>query len=71
MSVGNSMRTGGSVGSGNQHGYTMDLTTLWTLASHWYDGRLYTPYQRRTGPEAIAYFASIGLHSPFWGQTET
>ena len=49
-------------------GYVMDLTTLWRLASHWYDGRLERGYRRREPAEAVDYFAGVGLTGPFWGQ---
>jgi hypothetical protein len=51
----------------HEHGYTMSLETLWRLASHWYEGRLDTPYRRRDPQTAAAYFRSVGLHGPFWG----
>jgi hypothetical protein len=53
--------------SGNEEGYVMDLATLWTLASHWYDGRLDYGYQRRDPTTAAEYFRSVGLRGPFWG----
>ena len=48
-------------------GYVTDLETLWRLASHWYDGRLDSPYERREPAEAKDYFRSVGLEGPFWG----
>lgn len=53
--------------TGNDRGYVMDLATLWRLAAHWYEGRLDSPYRRREPSEAKAYFASVGLTGPFWG----
>ncbi len=54
--------------TGNERGSVFDLATLWKLASHWYDGRLDSPYVRREPVAAIAYFADAGLTGPFWGQ---
>lgn len=51
---------------GLDEGSTFSLATLWRLASHWYDGRLDSPYVRREPAEAAAYFASVGLTGPFW-----
>jgi hypothetical protein len=48
-------------------GYVMDLTTLWRLAAHWYDGRLDHGYQRRHPADAADYLRSVGLDGPFWG----
>ncbi len=45
------------------------LATLWRLASHWYDGRLDSPYKRREPVQAAEYFRSAGLHGPFWGSS--
>ncbi|MEF2979233.1 organomercurial lyase [Subtercola sp. YIM 133946] len=56
--------------SGNSRGSSFDLATLWRLAEHWYEGRLDTPYERRDPVAAAAYFASVGLHGPFWGTPE-
>jgi hypothetical protein len=53
--------------TGQRRGSVFDLGTLWRLASHWYDGRLDTPYRRREPDEAAAYFASVGLTGEFWG----
>jgi hypothetical protein len=53
--------------SGSERGYVMDLTTLWRLASHWYDGRLDRGYQRREPADAAAYLRSAGLDGSFWG----
>jgi hypothetical protein len=52
---------------GHQHGYVMDLPTLWRLASRWYEGRLDHGYQRRDPTTASAYFYEVGLRGPFWG----
>jgi endogenous inhibitor of DNA gyrase (YacG/DUF329 family) len=56
---------------GLPRGYVMDLTTLWRLASHWYDGRLNRGYQRRDPTHAKEYLRSVGLSGPFWGLDET
>jgi hypothetical protein len=53
--------------TGNQRGDTFDLTTLWRLASHWYEGRLERGYVRREPAQAKAYFREVGLSGPFWG----
>jgi hypothetical protein len=53
--------------TGHQQGYLMDLATLWRLARGWYAGRLDRGYTRREPAQAAAYFASAGLHGPFWG----
>jgi hypothetical protein len=53
--------------TGNMRGYVMNLTTLWNLAAHWYDGRLDTPYARREPALAATYFQQVGLVGPFWG----
>ncbi len=45
----------------------MDLSTLWRLAQHWYDGRLDRGYLRREPAQATSYFAEVGLTGPFWG----
>jgi hypothetical protein len=50
-------------------GYVADLAIVWRLASHWYDGRLDSPYVRREPIEAVDYFRSVGLNGPFWGIT--
>jgi Alkylmercury lyase len=53
--------------TGEPRGYVMDLTTLWRLAAHWYDGRLDRGYQRRDPTHAADYLRSVGLAGPFWG----
>ncbi|WP_092558341.1 organomercurial lyase [Herbiconiux ginsengi] len=53
--------------TGNNLGYVMSLETLWRLATHWYDGRLDTPYIRREPAAAADYFYSVGLRGSFWG----
>lgn len=53
--------------TGHERGAVFDLATLWRLAAGWYAGRLGTPYRRREPAEAAAYFASVGLVGPFWG----
>jgi hypothetical protein len=53
--------------NGHERGYVMDLTMLWRLAEHWYDGRLDHGYARREPTEAAAYFREVGLAGPFWG----
>jgi len=52
--------------NGEKRGAVLDLTTLWRLAEHWYDGRLNSPYHRREPSEATEYFASVGLTGSFW-----
>ena len=52
---------------GREEGSTFSLATLWRLASHWYDGRLGSPYVRRETKEAKEYFAGAGLSGAFWG----
>src|SRR5204862_6236672 len=54
------------VTSGNERGYTMDLTTLWRLAAGWYEGRLLRGYQRREPADAADYLRSVGLDGTFW-----
>ena len=53
--------------TGSTRGYVMDLSTLWRLASHWYDGRLDRGYVRREPEAAQAYLRTVGLSGPFWG----
>ena len=53
--------------TGNDRGYVMDLTTLWRLAEHWYDGRLEPGYVRRDPAAAADYLRSVGLVGEFWG----
>ncbi|MDX6284774.1 MAG: hypothetical protein QOG53_259 [Frankiales bacterium] len=53
--------------TGNTRGYVMDLTTLWRLAQHWYDGRLARGYVRREPTSAREYLREVGLSGPFWG----
>ena len=53
--------------SGAARGYVMNLTTLWRLAAHWYDGRLEPGYERREPTAAGDYLRSVGLDGPFWG----
>jgi hypothetical protein len=50
-----------------QRGYSMNLSTLWLLASHWYDGRLEINYERRDPTTALQYFKDVGLSGTFWG----
>lgn len=50
-----------------EHGYELDLSTLWRLARGWYDGRLERGYQRRDPTTATAYLYEVGLRGPFWG----
>ncbi|MEP7055303.1 MAG: organomercurial lyase [Actinomycetota bacterium] len=52
--------------TGSSLGYVMDLTTLWNLAAHWYDGRLDRGYVRRDPVSAGDYLRSVGLVGPFW-----
>jgi hypothetical protein len=53
--------------TGHPRGYTMDLVTLWRLASRWYEGRLDRGYRRRDPATAAAYFRDVGLRGGFWG----
>jgi hypothetical protein len=53
--------------TGSARGYVMDLSTLWKLAAHWYDGRLERGYTRREPAQAQEYLRSVGLSGPFWG----
>jgi hypothetical protein len=53
--------------TGERRGFVMDLTTLWNLAAHWYDGRLDRGYVRREPALAADYLHSVGLTGPFWG----
>ncbi len=53
--------------TGSARGYVMDLTTLWRLAAHWYDGRLERGYTRREPAQAAEYLRGVGLSGPFWG----
>ena len=55
------------VSTGQPKGYVLDLTTLWNLAAHWYDGRLSYGYERREPALAADYLRSVGLTGPFWG----
>jgi hypothetical protein len=54
--------TGGPADQGSR----LDLSTLWRLASRWYEGRLERGYTRRSPEAARAYFRSVGLDTPFW-----
>lgn len=51
----------------NAKGYVMNMSTLWALASHWYDGRLNLDYERREPATAAQYFREVGLSGSFWG----
>ncbi|MFC5184971.1 organomercurial lyase [Actinomadura harenae] len=53
--------------TGNTRGHVMDLSTLWRLASRWYQGRLDPGYIRREPSDAADYLRSVGLTGPFWG----
>lgn len=53
--------------TGQERGYTMDLPTLWRLASGWYAGRLERGYVRREPSAAGDYLRSVGLSGEFWG----
>jgi hypothetical protein len=53
--------------TGNARGDVFPLTVLWKLASDWYSGRLDAGYRRREPIAAAAYFRSVGLTGPFWG----
>jgi hypothetical protein len=52
-------------------GFRFDVSTLWSLARHWYDGRLDRGYRRRDPADAAEYFASVGLTGPFWDITRS
>jgi len=54
----------------HNRGSVFDLTTLWRLASQWYEGRLDSPYTRREPAQAKEYFASVGLSGGFWGLSD-
>lgn len=49
-------------------GASLDVSTLWRLASGWYEGRFDRGYQRRDPASAESYFASCGLTGPFWAE---
>jgi hypothetical protein len=53
--------------TGNTKGDVFSIEKLWNLAADWYTGRLEPGYRRREPREAAAYFASVGLSDPFWG----
>lgn len=53
--------------TGQDEGYVMDLSTLWHLAAHWYDGRLSRGYVRREPSAAADYLRNVGLSGTFWG----
>ena len=53
--------------TGAGRGYGMDLSTLWRLAAHWYDGRLTPGYHRRDPATGADYLRMVGLSGPFWG----
>ena len=55
------------VRTGHEHGYAMDLQTLWRLASGWYAGRLERGYVRREPSAAADYLRAVGLSGAFWG----
>jgi hypothetical protein len=57
--------------TGNPRGSVLDLSTLWRLAAHWYDGRLDRGYVRREPAQAADYLRSVGLSGPFWGLSGT
>jgi len=52
--------------TGNTRGFEMDLTTLWHLAEHWYDGRISPGYVRRDPAQSAQYLNAVGLTGPFW-----
>jgi hypothetical protein len=47
-------------------GSVFDLSTLWRLASRWYEGRLDSPYERRDPATAVAFFAEVGMPRGFY-----
>ena len=50
-----------------EKGYVMNLATLWSLASRWYEGRMGLDYRRREPETAAQYFREAGLSGSFWG----
>jgi hypothetical protein len=50
--------------SGETEGFVLDLTGLWRLAAHWYDGRLEHGYVRREPAAAQDYLREVGLTAP-------
>lgn len=56
--------------TGNERGSVFDLSILWNLAAHWYEGRLDSPYRRREPSRARDYFHGVGLRGAFWGVAE-
>jgi hypothetical protein len=52
--------------SGFDQGAAMDLTTLWHLATRWYEGRFGPGARARTPQEITAFFAELGLTDAFW-----
>jgi hypothetical protein len=56
--------------TGNERGSVFDLSVLWRLAAHWYEGRLDSPYRRREPSQAREYFRGVGLRGAFWGLSE-
>jgi len=52
--------------TGQPRGYVMDLTSLWRLAEHWYDGRLDPGYTRRDPAASGEYLHRVGLEGSFW-----
>lgn len=53
--------------TGHARGALLDLSTVWRLASRWYEGRLSPGYARREPAAAKEYFRSVGLSGAFWG----
>jgi len=47
-------------------GATMTPEQTWRLARAWYAGKLEAGWRRKTGDEAEAVFAEIGLTGAFW-----
>jgi hypothetical protein len=56
--------------TGHTRGAVLDLTQLWRLASHWYDGRLERGYVRREPAAAHEYLRAAGLKGTFWGLSD-
>ncbi len=51
---------------GLERGAVFSLEQLWSLADAWYGDRLAADWRRRTGAEAEALFAELGLSGDFW-----
>jgi hypothetical protein len=47
-------------------GAVLTMDEIWAFANAWYADRLERGWRRKTGEEAAALFASIGLTGEFW-----